>query len=396
VDSTVVLNKQCQTEGMPMAIDEVGTQPPTTPRVLLFSNRNIYERKVWRCSFNEFEGILQQIDAVEVVAPKPTRWYRNGKRLASRLGEHLSIPLNPGVQKVMLDREYDIFAAFIEVPSELFHLCAVDDWKRRCKTSICWVIEFYVKDIPTFKSALEMLSRFDHVVFMAQAIEPFRKWVGEAAGYLPPGVDAIRFCPFPDPPRRSIDVLSIGRRSPETHHALLQLARHNGFFYMYDTINSLDGYDLEEHRQLFANMAKRARYFLVNPGKINKAKETGGQHEFGYRYFEAAAAGTLMIGERAHNNKEFDRIFHWDGAVTDLPFGSDRVGDIIREVEMDPERRSQIRKRNITECLLHHDWAYRWEFMLQLAGLAPLPGLVQRKERLRQLAKQVQEARVEP
>ena len=165
---------------------------------------------------------------------------------------------------------------------------------------------------------------------------------------------------------------------------------------MYDTINSLDGYDLNEHRQLYVNLAKRSRYFLVNPGKIDKSKETGGQHEFGYRYFEAAAAGTLMIGERAHNNKEFDRIFDWEGAVVDLPFGSERIGDIIREVDRDPVRQSQIRKRNITECLLRHDWAYRWESMLQLAGLAPLPALVQRKKRLQQLADQVQQACIEP
>ena len=49
---------------------------------------------------------------------------------------------------------------------------------------------------------------------------------------------------------------------------------------------------------MMANMAKRSRYFIVSPGKFNNPAETGGLSEFGYRYFEAAAPGTIMIGMR--------------------------------------------------------------------------------------------------
>jgi hypothetical protein len=357
----------------------------SAPRILLFSQRNIYEQEVWRCSFHEFEGILRHIEAVDVVAPSPRRWYAQGKRLALRLGEHFRTPLNPGIPRVSLDRDYEVFVAICEKPSELLNLNAVKGWKDRCRTSVCWVTEFYVKDMPLFKSSLEVLSQFDHVLFMFSANEPFRALLGGGGRYMPAGIDALRFCPSPRAPRRSIDVLSIGRRSEVTHQALLQLARQEGLFYVHDTINGFHAYDLAQHRSLMAEMAKRSRYFIVNPGKVNAPEETGGLSEFGYRYFEGAAPGAIMIGERPRNG-EFDRIFHWPDAVIDLPFGSDHIGAVIKELDAQPERQQRIRRTNVIQSLRHHDWAHRWEAVLTMTGLAPLSGLLRRKDRLEERA----------
>jgi hypothetical protein len=361
----------------------------------MFSQRNIYEQEAWRCSFREFEAIVQEIDAVDLLAPRPRSWYRNGKRLALRLGERFKIPVNPGIPKIRLDKCYDVFFAVCEKPSELLNVNAVKGWKDYCRTSFCLMTEFYVWEIPTYKSCLEVLAQFDQVLFMTNAIDPFRKMIRRQIRYFPAGIDALRFCPFPSAPKRSIDVFSIGRRSERTHQALLRMAREENIFYVYDTINDLHTYDLEQHRLLMANTAKRSRYFIVNPGKINNPEETGGQSEFGYRYFEGAAPGTIMIGERPEN-KEFDRIFNWQDAVIDLPFESDEIGAVMKELDSQPERQMRIRRTNMLQSLLHHDWVYRWETMLSMAGLAPLPGLLKRKERLRELAAMVAVTEIEP
>lgn len=358
-------------------------------RILLFSQRNIYEQAVWRCSFHEFEHLLQDLDSVDVLAPKPSVWYKNGKRLALRLGEHFKTPFNPGVRSVELVKDYDVFFAVCEKPSELLHINAVNGWRDRCRTSFCLMTEFYVNEIPTTKSCLEMLARFDHVLFMVNMIEPFQKIIRGVGCYLPPAVDALRFCPYPSAPTRFIDVLSIGRRSARTHRALVRLALDRNMFYVYDTIDSLKAYDLEEHRMLLSNMAKRSKYFIVNPGKIDRPDETGGQSEFGYRYFEGAAAGTIMIGERPRN-KEFERIFHWEDAVIDLPFGSEEVGAVMGALDQDGERQTRIRRNNVVQSLLHHDWVYRWEEVLRMAKLAPSAAMERRKEKLRQVAAMVE------
>jgi Glycosyl transferases group 1 len=360
-------------------------------RILLFSHQNICDRLVWRCPFREFERILQEVDSVDLLAPEPTDWYPQGIRAAMRLGEFVNFPINPGIPKITVEREYDMFITVCERVSELLHLKSLKGLRDQCKTTVCWLPEFYAKDIPVYKSCIEVLKQFDYVIFMFVANEPFRAIIKGQGQYLPAGIDTLRFCPYPNPPTRSIDVLSIGRRAPVTHKALLRMASEEGKFYVYDTINSLKAYDLDEHRLMTANLAKRSRYFLVSPGKFDKPEETGGQSEFGYRYFEAAAPGTIMIGMRPFNNKEFDRIFNWQDAVIEVPFSSEEIISVIRELDKEPERQMKIRQLNITQCLLNHDWVYRWEAVLSLVGMQPLPMLQSRKRALRNLAATVEE-----
>lgn len=361
------------------------------PRVLLFSHRNIYEPHVWRCPFREFERILQEVDSVDVLAPKPTNWYPHGKRVAMRLGEFVNIPLNPGIPTINVDREYDLFVTVCERVGELLHLKSLKGLRDRCKTTVCWLPEFYAKDIPTYKSCIDVLSEFDYVVFMFVVNEPFKKIIKGKGQYLPAGIDALQFCPYPNPPTRNIDVLSIGRRAPATHQALMRMAAEDGKFYVYDTINSLDAYNLDEHRLMMANMAKRSRYFIVSPGKFDKPEETGGQSEFGYRYFEASAPGTIMIGMRPWNNPEFDKIFTWQDAVIEVPFTSDEIVSVIRQLDKEPERQEKIRHTNITQCLLKHDWVYRWESVLDMVGMQPLQKMQGRKQALKDLAARAEE-----
>jgi hypothetical protein len=364
------------------------------PRILMFSHRNIFQHEVWRCSFQEFQGIIQQVDSVELLAPHAKSWYTNSRRVALRAGEFLNIPINPGVSKAKLDRDYDMFFTVCDVPSDLLHLKALKGWRDRCKTSVCWLVEFYAKEIPVYKSCIEVLKQFDYVIFMFNTNEPLNKIIDGRGRYLPAGIDTMSFCPYPNPPTRCIDVLSIGRRAPIMHRALMQMAKQDGKFYVYDTINDLRAYDLDEHRSAFANMAKRSRYFIVSPGKFDRPEETGGQIEFGYRYFEAAAPGTIMIGMRCANNKEFDKIFNWDDAVIEVPFTSDAIVDTIRQLDRQPERQMKISQTNILQCLHHHDWVYRWEAVLNITGMQPLPMLHSRKRALRELAAAVEEGSV--
>jgi hypothetical protein len=360
-------------------------------RILLFSNKNLYDHLVWRCPFREFERILEDIDAVDVLAPKPGKWYPQGRRVAMKLGEYAPVPINPGVPETRIDREYDLFITVPERVSELLHMKSLKGLRDKCKKTVCWLPEFYFKDIPVYKSCVEVLKQFDYVIFMFVASDPFLPFIKGHSQYLPAGIDCLNFCPYPNPPARVVDVLSIGRRAPATHKALMRMAREDNKFYVYDTINALKAHDLDEHRLMMANMAKRSRYFIVSPGKFDKPEETGGTSEFGYRYFEAGAAGTIMIGMRPYNNNEFDKIFTWPDAVLEVPFTSDEIVSVIREFDKEPERQAKARQTNITQCLLNHDWLYRWEAVLDMVGMQPLPKLQNRKRVLKELAATVEE-----
>jgi hypothetical protein len=358
-------------------------------RILLFSHKNIFEPAVWRCPFHEFQTIIQEVDSVDVVAPNAKSNYVTGKRIALRVGEFVSVPVNPGVPRVDIDRDYDMFLTVCESASDLLHLQALKDWQKRCKVSVCWLPEFYIKDMETYKSCVKVLRQFDYVIFMFIGNEPFKKIIKGQGHYLPAGIDTLRFCPYPNPPVRSIDVLSIGRRAQPVHQALLRMAEEEGKFYVYDTIDALRAYNLDEHRSMIANLAKRSRYFIVSPGKFDKPAETGGQSEFGYRYFEAAAPGAIMIGLRTPNNPEFDKIFTWEDAVIEVPFTSGAIVETIRALDREPERQMKISRNNIVQCLRHHDWVYRWESLLNIVKMEPLPMLQARKRRLQELAQTV-------
>ena len=80
---------------MTVSLDE---RPDSPSRVLLFSQRNIYEVEVWRSAIREFEEIVGEIDSVDVLAPHPLKWFTQRKRIALRVGRDSRIVLNPGVQ----------------------------------------------------------------------------------------------------------------------------------------------------------------------------------------------------------------------------------------------------------------------------------------------------------
>jgi len=162
------------------------------------------------------------------------------------------------------------------------------------------------------------------------------------------------------------------------------MARESGLFYVHDSIAGSQAITSKEHRALFANVAKRSRYFIVNPGKIDEPHIRGNQMETSNRYFEGAASGALMVGERPDND-EFRRLFDWPDAVTQLPYDSSDIDMLMADLDSEPERRERIRRANVLQALTRHDWVYRWEKILSTVGLEAAPGIYARKERLRKL-----------
>ena len=101
--------------------------------------------------------------------------------------------------------------------------------------------EIWVKDIlrleHLYKCFFKILSRFDYVILNhSHSVNAVNEAVKGECFYLPPGVDAIIFCPYPNPPQRLIDVYSIGRRSEVIHQTLLKITQKNKIFYIYDSI----------------------------------------------------------------------------------------------------------------------------------------------------------------
>jgi hypothetical protein len=369
-------------------------------RVCLFSHRNI-GNLVSRCGHFEFEDVICQVDNVDLISPEPygflkseigsldtgnsplNIWYK----CANRVVRYTPVSsINPGIRKIKVKKNYELFLAFFQFPRDILSINAIDGWRERCLVSACWVDDLWKGDLHLWEKQLKMLSNFDYIFLnYYQSIQYVQEMVGRPCVYMAPGIDMIRFCPYPDPPDRVIDIYAMGRKSQIIHRDLLKISEIENKLYLFDTIRRMETANQKEHRNMFANLVKRSRYFLVNIGKYGDS-ETKGQVEVGFRFFEGAGAGAIMIGD-APDTENFKKEFDWPDVVVTLNNDSNNIGDIIRELDADPTRQKIIRRNNIVQSLLRHDWSYRWKDILKLVGLNPTTALAEREIKLKTLAK---------
>ena len=137
-------------------------------------------------------------------------------------------------------------------------------------------------------------------------VDEVARITGRPCSYLPLASDVLHFAPRERDQPRPIELCNIGRRSQVTHHALLEDSARRGSFYYYDTV-AASGTDLkqrtfrvdnpQEHRTMLATLLRNSRYFIANRSHVNNPEFTAGRDEISARFYEGAAAGTVMIGE---------------------------------------------------------------------------------------------------
>jgi hypothetical protein len=354
-----------------------------------------FQKIVARCSEYELEDVICSVDDVDMFGPMPGAWFATRQRIVNRLWRHFSPVfafLNPGLQKAQLDKNYDLFFVVCMRPWDLPYINSIKRWRQKCRIAVCWVDEIWAEEIIELKNLLAILSKFDFVITSCSgSVKGLEEQIQRPCYFMPPGIDAMLFSPIPNPPVRGIDVYNIGRRSHVTHQALLKMAEQNRIFYLYDTIHSGDMHPPKHrhHRRLVASIIKHSRYFIANSAKTDRPFETHGQSEMGFRFFEGAAAGTVMIGQPP-DIPAFRENFDWPDAVIPIAYDEPNIAKILADLDSEPKRLAEIRKNNVIQSLLRHDWVYRWKDILHIAGLKPTPAIAAREKRLHEIANMTQ------
>jgi hypothetical protein len=359
-------------------------------RVLLISIRGLNPHAAW-CSNYEFEDVIRAVDEVDLLELRPAARAAMRERLARRVAWHgrgtAFAQLNPGVRPVRLARPYDLLVFVCMNVWDLLYLNAVRNWRSVARVKLCYMVELYAGFARRHEHLVRLLADFDHV---AQAFSGNVPLVGRITGrpchHVPLAADALRFTPFPAPPARVIDVLSIGRRAEGVHQALRRLAAARKIFYVHDTIPGplVRPSHPAEHREMLAQAARRSRFFVAYPAKFGD-DETEGESEVGARYYEGAAAGAVLLGQ-APGAASFRADFPWPGAVIPTrPDGSD-VADVLAGLDATPDEVERIRLTNAVAALRRHDWGHRWQSLLRIAGLLPRPALQERLSALQRLS----------
>ena len=371
----------------------------TPARVLLVTIRRLNPHAAW-CSIYEFEDVIRAVDDVDLLELEPASCFEQRQRLARSLawrGWHSSFAhLNPGVKPVTLGHDYDLLVFVCMNAWDLLYLNAIRDWAR-CKVKVCYMVEFYAGLAEKYHHLLQLLGGFDAVAHaFSGSVAAVGRITGRPCHHLPLAVDVRRFTPYPEPPRRVIDVLSVGRRSEAVHQALLHLAAARRVFYLYDTIPGalVQPSRPDEHRDMLANSAKRSRFFIAYPAKFGD-DENQGQSEVGARYFEGTAAGAVLLGQ-APTAPAFHDDFPWPDAVVEPRADGSDLADLLAAFEARPGELERISARNAVAALRRHDWAHRWQSILRIAGVAPRPSLTERLRALDALADGAGRAEVSP
>lgn len=367
-------------------------------KVLLLSQRRIADLVAF-CIAYEFEDTFaavtdaQRIDATDLSGLEFSRRAYKLARLASG-SPSVARRLAPYPRsKVVLEHDFELFFPVFSHTYELYSLATIPNWRQRCRKAACYITEVWSEMLPEY--LLELLSAFDHVFLGSRhGVQDVARITGRPCTYMPLAVDVLRFTPRSLDQPRPIDVCNIGRRSPVTHQALLEEAERQLSFYYYDTV-AASGTDLKhrtyrvdsphEHRRMLATILKHSRCFIANRSYVNRPEFTQGREEISARFYEGAAAGTVMIGE-APRTEEFERQFDWPDAVIHMPFDSPDIGRILADLNGDRERLREVRRNNARETALRHDWLHRIQVVFDVLGLAHTDGMRARAQRLDQIA----------
>jgi hypothetical protein len=368
-------------------VDRVSDQP----RIGLFSLRQLH-KQVYRSSLYEFEDVIaasENVDLIEAVGLPPRLNWLNLKleRYAER---YFNTDIFPGTRfkPQPLEGHYDLLIVICQKEDDLRYLRRIPDWRKHCTKAVCWIDELWASRVEKYPRQLELLADFDAVFLgFSTTLPVVQRRLAAPCYHLPVGADTLAFNPFPQAPERTIDLYSMGRRAPITHAMMLEMARTRGLFYMYDSAPLGSVTKPIEHRRMLSSLIQRTRLFLVAPAKVTSPHETQGQTEVGTRYFEGAAGGAILVGERP-NLPAFDQDFDWPDAVVHLAYNSDDPTQLL-ELLADPRRMRAIHERNASQSLRRHDWAYRWRDMLLALGM-PLPrNLQQRIQRCQDAADRI-------
>jgi hypothetical protein len=369
--------------------------------VLLLSQRRIADLVAY-CVAYEFEDTIaavtgaQRIDATDLPALEFSRRAYKLARLASgspALARRLA-PYPRG--KVILEREFELFFPVFSHVFELYSLATIPNWRQCCRKAACFITEVWSERLPEY--LLELLSAFDHVFLGSRhSVKDVARITGRPCTYLPLAVDVPRFSARSVDEPRPITVCNLGRRSQITHQTLLKEAKQQQSFYYFDTV-AASGVDLkqrtfrvehpDEHRIMLATLLKRSCYYIANRSYVNQPEFTAGRDEISGRFYEGAAAGTVMIGE-APRTEEFKRQFDWPDAVIHVPFDCPEIGRVLADLNGDPERLRAVRRNNAREAALRHDWLYRIRVVFDTLGLTPTEEMCTRAQQLSRIASQL-------
>jgi Glycosyl transferases group 1 len=225
---------------------------------------------------------------------------------------------------------------------------------------VVYLFDSWTSDLAKLRTLDRVWSLVDELfVSFSHSVEEYAAHLPCRLHYLPQAIEPRWF--HTQRRAKPIDVLSVGRRLPMVHHALLELSRSRDLFYFYQTHVAPQAIDLSENQELLGRLCRSARVHVswsvdrTNPERLSE------KGAITARWFESAASGAVVIGS-APATQEFQRLFPYPGFVRELdadPARTEEALDAALDDRCEDERLALAEHVRRT-----HTWAGRWHEIL--------------------------------
>jgi len=332
---------------------------------------------------------------VDILAPgRPdTPWQARVDGLQKRLNRISGLGADYRIAPVDVAKDYELFVYVAGVLPDLLDIARIRHWRRRARKSVCVVLKAYKAELERFQRLLRPLANFDLIYSpCVDSLDAFQSMVQSPVRYLPLGAPTLDLMPSPNPTERVIDVYAMGRRLPALHHQMVMGMISGRINYLYDSFDNSVPFikDFNGHCLMKAQLLKRTKFFPNFGIQAFPSSETslaGTEDTITYRCYEGAAAGTIMFGTPP-TSSDYPIMFDWEDAIIFADTENTDYIEFLRGLEIQATRMETARRRNVSNSLLRHDLAYRFEQIITDAGIAPHEKLLARKQRLKDAAAQ--------
>lgn len=360
-------------------------------RVLLFSLHNLLPF-AWNGVFYEMMNAIRGMEDATVVAPSPaagnaslwSNWRGAARATGKKMLAQYAVRTAASAPTSQVEGDFDIAFYACQFPHEIREINCIPHWRERTRKACIFLLESWAYETEKHRAHFRQLDMFDHVfVFNARSVPMIQRHTRATVSYLPTAADTLLLPASRFARERNVDYLCMGRRNNQVHGRMLDICYRNDRFYVFDLWRDMKAKEWASARRQNADMAARARHFLVwapvrNPDRAAQPREA----TLTTRYFEGASSGAVMIGS-APQVPEFDGLFRSPEPVVAMPQDPEKIEGFLDGLEENADGLAEIARANRLDALERHDWAHRWAEVLQTLGFAAGPGLEARLGELR-------------
>jgi hypothetical protein len=243
---------------------------------------------------------------------------------------------------------------YILMGAENYELDLFKDWDVKARYRIAYLYDTLQPQFPVTKKLFSD-DRFNiRITSFHDAVPYLEKLTGKKWHAVEQAVPSLLFGQVPVE-EKLISFSSYGRKFPVFHEALLEFCKSNKLYYDFSTDEGK--HPIASENELYNQYAWHLNHSFFNiswPVEITSPYRAGKLNPVTCRWFEAASAGTIILG-RKPGNKLFDQLLA-PGLVVDIdPFEEKQA--IWKNLDMIYSRRMELMENAVKLQKEHSD---RW------------------------------------